>query len=173
MDAMTSDPSWYVIYTTTRSERRIAEKIQTLGFETFVPLERRRRYRMYQKFHEYHVALFPRYAFVRFSADDERWIGILQIDGVNDLLHRRDGELLPVQDEKIDALREAMHVGFFDRTRAKIGTKVQILTGPFSGTIARIRRTRAGDRMEILFNFLGSEQRMVVRERNLREVETV
>ncbi len=152
---------WHVCFTSARAERETCEDIHDIGFEAFCPTERHKRFRHGQKI-IYEAALFPRYLFARFSADeDDNWPKILEIDGVCDIL-RNNGSPSPVPEPIVPKLKRMQQLGLFDHTKAPNpfppGSRVELdEDGPFASLLAEVKRVRSNDRCDVLLRWLGKE----------------
>lgn len=161
---------WHVFYTGMNAEKQAYESISGLGFETFIPFEKRIQRRPNRKPRTYETALFARYGFVKFDITKPSWGAILKAKGVIEIL-APCGVPATVQDFKIDALKLAMNVGVFDRTRPpSVGMSVEVTGGPFQAFIGKIKRARTDDRMKVLLNIFGSEVETDIPLKWLREV---
>lgn len=168
--SFTIGPKWFVFYTQINSEKRAEEAITALGFPVFIPFEKRIQRAPHRKPRSYETALFPRYGFVRFDPNDRQWGAILTAKFVSDLL-RSGGVPQSVPEWKIDALKLAMNVGVFDRTKPPgVGMGVEITGGPFAAFVGKIKRARTDDRMDVVINFLGGEVSAQIPTIFLREI---
>lgn len=146
---------WYPLYTTINGERRAAQRIEDIGFDVLLPLERRRR----PSFGDgtYVTALFPRYLFAYVRPGD--WPAILEIAQVIDVL-RHNAVPARVPDEVIEGLRLQIAVGMFDYTRPPaIGMPATLRRGPFAEFLGKVVQVRRPERVKLLISMLG---RMVV-----------
>jgi transcription antitermination factor NusG len=160
---------WYVVYTAPQAERRAVDGIMHLGFECFLPMERRVRRKPRVKPQVYEAPLFPRYGFVRFDINRDGWGGILETDGVMDLL-RPNNVPVSVPTTIIDGLRLADSIGLLDHTQPpKLGSLVEVTDGPFSGLLGKIMRARSGDRVDVLLKILNGAVRSTFPLSMLRE----
>lgn len=148
---------WFVFYSQINAESQVRDAISELGFATFVPFEKRIKRFPNRKPRIYSRALFPRYGFVQFDADDASWAYILETKGLMAILCSQ-GKPAPVADRIIDGLKLADSIGVFDRTKPpSIGAIVEITAGPFSGMLGRIIKARTGDRMKVMLKMLNAE----------------
>lgn len=160
---------WYAIYTHIRAEKRAGEAINDLGYQTFIPLEKRIQRAPGKKPRPYETALFPRYGFVQFEINDDRWGEITDADGVVDIV-RSNNIPRAIPQSIIDGLKLADSMGLLDRTMpAKVGGMVEATAGPFSGIVGKILRARSGDRVDVLLNMFGTEVTTTMQLTNLRE----
>ncbi len=152
--------NWHVCFTDSRCEQETAHDIQAdAGFEAYCPTEKHKR------FHRGHKtivesALFPRYIFACFDAEDN-WPALLEVDGVCDVL-RNNGQPSPVPDAIVPKLQRMQQLGLFDHTKAPNpfppGTAVVLDDdGPFAELIGKVMRVRTGDRVDLLINYLNRE----------------
>ncbi len=151
---------WHVAFTDSHCEQECADEIQAdTGFPAFCPTERHKRFRHGRKT-IIESALFPRYLFARFDAEDN-WPALLEVDGVCDVL-RNNGTPSPVPDAIVPKLQRMQQLGLFDHTKAPNpfppGSKVMLDDdGPFSELCARVLKARSNDRCLILLHYLGKE----------------
>ena len=149
---------WHAFRSHIKCELRAQDGIKELGFDVFVPLESRWIIRRRRKL-KVESPLFTGYGFVKFDIIENEWPKINNVDGVEGLL---SNNRVPVRvpEREIDQLKLAQKFGLFDRTKKpspfKLGDKVQIEEGPFSGFIGKVIKARTADRINILLNFFGS-----------------
>ena len=170
IEASMNEQRWRVFYTGIRAELAAGAAIADLGFQTFIPTEKRILRAPNRKPRLCVTALFPRYGFVRFSANDE-WGPILTADGVQDIL-RSNNIPLAVNDSCIDGLKLADEIGVFDKTKPpKAGMMVEVTQGPFASLMGKVLRARTGDRVDVLLKFLGADVPATIHLGALREME--
>ncbi len=154
---MTSLPRWYVVHTQPNAEARAKVNLENQDFETFLPKRvktvthaRRRR--------TIAVSFFPRYLFVRLDVDHQRWRSVNGTIGVARLLTHNDRPQ-PVQAGIVEALIAATDENGIVKLSEKmvLGGAVRILAGPFADQLATLENLRDGERVSVLFNFLGRE----------------
>lgn len=167
---MTPYLRWHVVYTAPNAEALASKAISDLGFQVFTPFEKRLRRLPNRKPQIYGAAYFPRYGFVRFDMEENKWPSILKAKGVLDIL-RNNAKPLSITDRIIDALKVADRIGLFDKTRPpSVGMSVEVTAGPFSGLLGRIMRARTGDRMDVLLRMFGAEVSATIPVMALREM---
>lgn len=163
--------AWYAFRTEIKAEKRAQSGIEALGFNTFVPSERRIIIRRRRKV-EHERPLFARYGFVKFDIEKDEWGPIKSVDGVESLL---GGNLMPVRipAQQIESLQLAQKYGLFDRTKPvlpfKIGDKVEIGEGPFAGFIGKVLKARSDERIDVLLDFFGSQRAIEFQLLHIRE----
>ena len=107
------------------------------------------------------TALFPRYLFARFDADEPHWNAIREVDGVGGILCNQN-KPSPVPAGLTEKLMRMQRLGLFDHTKAPNpfppGSQVMLDDdGPFAELIAKVLRVRSSDRCDVLLNYLGRE----------------
>lgn len=163
--------AWYVFRSNIKCEFKAEAGIKALGFEPFIPRERKSVIRRRRKV-ILESPLFTGYGFVKFDVEREDWGNIKSVDGVDDILKNND---LPVRvpSHEIDKIKLAEKFGLFDRTKKPMpfnqGDDVEIGEGPFSGFIGKVMRARSGDRVDILLDFFGSTREIVIPLLHIRE----
>ena len=153
---------WHVAFTDSRCEQETAEDIHDeLGYETFCPTQKHKKFNRNGLKVIQETALFPRYLFTLFDAEDPHWTEILECDGVCDIL-RNNGQPSPVPCGLTEKLMRMQKLELFDYTKAPNPfpplSKVELDDdGPFAGLIAEVRRVRSNDRCDVLLAYLGRE----------------
>lgn len=167
-----SENRWYVFYTYPPIEavRLAGASINDLGYQTFIPWEKRRQRAALRRSRIYETPLFPRYGFVQFDIDRDDWGCIKYAKGVVDIL-RSNSIPQSVPQMVIDGLKLSENMGLFDKTKPpSIGMDVLVTYGPFHEFIGKVKRARYKDRVDVLLNFLGSERLVTVPVVNLKEI---
>jgi len=139
------DPDWFVVYTTSRHEKRVAQHFQAREVQYFLPVycaERRwndgSRVRL-------ELPLFPCYVFVRTNRKERT--RVLQTPGVLSFVAGTGGEPAVFPENLIESLRQEL-----PRRRAEPhalplhGMKARIRSGPFTGMEGIVVRTKGGYR---------------------------
>ena len=153
-----SKKQWFVAYTVPSGETHGIAEISGLGFECFGPSAerwamRRGRRKLLRE------PVFPRYLFVRFNEERDKWGKILEQNSIVTLL-RPKSTLRPVAvaDRVINLLRRADENGVFRASSVlQTGDNVQIQEGPFRDLIGRVRSASPRKRVKILLAVLGGE----------------
>jgi transcription antitermination factor NusG len=152
--------NWHVAVTDPCMEGDAVKDIAALGFPAWTPVEklkkwRRGRYRVTER------ALFPRYVFAAFDLDQPAWNEIRHLDGIFAILENNGlPQTVPVG--LVEQLQKMQRYGMFDRTRRyfpfECGDIVELDShGPFANMVGKVLRARAGDRAEILINYMAKE----------------
>lgn len=118
-------PQWYAVQTRGRHEKKVANKLQEKGIETYLPALREV-HRWSDRNKVVEVPLFPCYTFVRVAADNAGRLRILQTNGVVRIVGT-PAELCPIEERQIEDIRTLL------------GTKVPVMMYPFLKIGQRIR----------------------------------
>jgi transcription elongation factor/antiterminator RfaH len=142
--------NWYAVQTRARNEKAISERLQEQGLTTFLPLVTEIR-RWSDRKKKVELPLFSCYLFVKLVAgnNDER-MRVYRTNGVFRIVSMR-GELIPVPDEQIEALRAVVtqQVPWTEHPFLKIGQRVRIRGGSLEG-VEGVLLSRNGDRTLII-----------------------
>lgn len=138
----------------------VERAINDLGFETYVPVERKIKLINRRK-HERITSLFGYYIFVRFDREKDKWQRINNEDavGAHGILKNLD---IPVRvpDFLIDRLKRAEDAGVFDYTKPGSvfhkGDTVEIQEGPYKGFIAKVKSAEPRKKVRLLMDRLAS-----------------
>jgi transcription antitermination factor NusG len=124
-------PQWYVLYTSARHEKKVAELLGNRRVNSYLPLYRSvRRWRDRRK--EIELPLFPSYVFVRIALRSR--LQVLTVPGVVRLV-TFDGKPASIADSEVDALRQGLSSarGIKPHPYLKVGKRVRVQSGPFAG----------------------------------------
>jgi transcription elongation factor/antiterminator RfaH len=134
--------NWYAIYTQSRHDQKVLERLTRKEIESFLPLvERWSRRRDRRK--RINLPLFPGYLFVRSQMDAYSHLEILKTDGVVRILGN-DGKPTPIPDEQIFAIQALIKNGMAVTSHLylKDGMKVRIVNGPLIGIEGILLKTQ-------------------------------
>jgi len=130
-DTRKFDHRWYAVYTRSRHEKRVHDRLKAMSLESFLPLcntlSRWKDRNSYVQF-----PLFPGYLFVRIGLHDR--LHVLQAPGVVNLVGQ-EHKPEPLPDRDIETLRTAVsqNIPLEPHSFLKTGEKVLIANGPFQG----------------------------------------
>jgi transcriptional antiterminator RfaH len=138
------------------------------GYEVYYPRLRDRRIRNGRKV-VITPALFPGYCFVlvHLQWHTARWTaGVINLimDGVGPAR---------VPDDVIAEIRSREHNGLIELASSSVfrhGDRVRILYGPFTGQLAIFADMKSRERVEILLQLLGAEQRVTLSQKDIEVV---
>jgi transcriptional antiterminator NusG len=122
---------WFAIQVRTRHEVGIAEHLQALGFESFLPLYACKK-RWSDRIKQVEAPLFPGYIFCRFNP--QNWLPIIKAPGVIQVVGYNRVPV-PIEDFEIDAIRTLGMSGLPNQPwpYPKVGDRVRIESGPLRG----------------------------------------
>ncbi len=121
-----TEPLWYIIYTTPRAEKRVAERLDDDGIEVFLPLHKTPR-RWSDRIKLVEVPLFPSYVFINTRKD--KLYDILKTPGVARFIYF-EGEPATLNPKEINAIREFLSYAEGRETQIKLHDEVKIASGP-------------------------------------------
>jgi len=134
---MTAEANWYAVYTTPRAEKRVKERLETNGFECYLPLLRSPRV-WSDRVKIVDIPLFNSYIFVKCGNAEMR--SLLHINGVVKVVFH-EGKPAVVPHREIDAIK--MFIERADGKELCTGDEVEMLIGPMknvSGKIIEIKK---------------------------------
>lgn len=160
---------WYVIQAKPRHEVTAEENLQRQGFEVYLPrliTPRRRR----GKWQDAVEPLFPRYLFIHLEMGVDNTSTIRSTKGVARIV--RFGEYpIPLPEGFVEFLRahEDPERGAQvpDRPQFQAGDRVRILAGPFAGLEGIYSEPRGDQRVVVLLDLLGKQNRVAIERDHL------
>lgn len=155
--------SWYAVQTKSRGERLAVEHLNRQGFLTHLPLIKAAHHRR-GRWHSSVEPLFPGYLFVQLELGRQNTAPIRSTRGVIGLV-RCGGEPQPVPHAIMQALLDAQ-TGAGDPidpdSLFSEGDRVTLVEGPMKGLTAIVQAKTGQDRVLILLDLLGRENRVAV-----------
>lgn len=146
MSQMCVKPNWYALHTLSNHEKKVEQRLQTHGVETFLPLctvVKRWKNRTTAKVQ---LPLFSGYTFVRIASSER--VRVLEIPGVLSIVGVA-GTPAPLLDSEIETLRQGLHLRRVDpHPYLNIGDRARIRSGPLSGLEGIV--VRKDDRLRIV-----------------------
>lgn len=130
---LNNTPQWVALYTNPRAEKATAKRLQDLGYETYLPLQRKL-HRWSDRWKSVEVPLLPSYLFVKIRNTDV--VPIRSAYGVSHIIswHGQPGIIPDVEIENIRRLMEAeASVYVMNDSELKKGANVRIVEGQFAG----------------------------------------
>lgn len=124
---------WYAVYTSSRAEKKVKERLEQAGVDCYLPL--RTEFRIWSsRRKKVSVPLIPGYIFVHVRA--EQFIEVLNIAGVVSFLKEK-GKVVPIPDRQIKQLRfvecnaeEPVEMYFKE---IPVGSLIKVVRGKFAG----------------------------------------
>jgi transcriptional antiterminator RfaH len=159
---------WAVARLAPHQERLALNHLARAGFATYLPRLREWR-RSHGRKIEVHPPLFPGYCFFTIEAQwhAARWsIGVIGLimDGVGPA-RVPDAVIAEIRSREVGGLIELA-----PSLPLRRGARVRILRGPFTGHLAIFADMRPRERVEILLQLLGGEQRVTLAKNDIEVV---
>ncbi|MDR0790838.1 MAG: UpxY family transcription antiterminator [Bacteroidales bacterium] len=163
---------WFALYTQPRKEKVLDAEFKKRGIESFLPLKKSlRQWKDRKKLIE--VPLFSSYVFVREEATN--LYGVLQIPGCVRFIFF-DGKPVPIPDYQIESVRILLEqeVEFeLKSANAKVGDRVKIREGRFSGLCGVIKHEQNKTKFSIVIDALQVDMSIIVDKSEVQLVETI
>ncbi len=131
-----ADKNWLVIYTTPRAEKKVNERLEEQGIETYLPLYKTIRQWSDRK-KKVELPLFSSYVFVHVSVKER--LQVLETDGVVRFLYYLKKPAV-VRPKEIDAIKLFLHETEGLKIKVEVGQKVEIASGPMEGVYGEVIR---------------------------------
>ena len=123
------EQKWYVMYTTSRSEKKVADRLEERGWEVYLTIvEELRQWSDRKK--KVKKALFNGYVFVK-TRRNQLW-ECLQVPGAVKFVHF-SGQHATMRDEDIEVIKRVVSTGVdveTDGTEIEPGEQVKVIAGP-------------------------------------------
>jgi len=130
--------NWYVVYTKPKWEKKVAEKLQQIGIESYCPLVTQVKQWSDRK-KKVEVPLFNSYVFVQLADNDRNTV--FQVAGIVRYLFWL-GKPAIVRDEEIDIIKrnlKASNVSEISVTTMQVGDRIKLDSGVFSNQDAIVQ----------------------------------
>jgi transcriptional antiterminator RfaH len=168
---METQTDWHVIYTKSRQEKLVAEKLYAAGFETYLPLVKiisqwSDRKKVIEK------PLFNSYVFIKNIKDTEI---VKTFRGVVGFL-KYNSKLARVRQHEIDTLRSIIKHGYdvsemTDTPLMTKGSKVLVMAGPLKGNVGELYETPQSEWFVIHFENIGNSIQVKIPGKLLKKIE--
>lgn len=147
--------SWYAVYTTARSEKKVKKRLDEAGIENYLPL--RTEYRIWSdRKKKVAFPLIPGYVFVRIART--AFLEVLNISGVVTFLKEKSVPA-PIPDNQIERLRMMVEYAFdqveFETCSITPGDTIQVNQGPLCGLIGELVEMRGKYKIAIRIEHFG------------------
>lgn len=163
------DKQWYVVNTYSGHENKVKEKLEMRSesmdmkdyiFRVIVP-EQKVVEEKDGKTKEKVKKLFPGYILVEMVMSDEAWYVVRNTPGVTGFIGSsgKGAKPTPLQPYEVDNILNSMGMSRIDVNKElEIGTKVKIISGPFSGMFGSIDSVDAvNQKLMLLVDLFGQE----------------
>jgi transcription antitermination factor NusG len=144
----TRSAHWFVLFTASRHEKRVATHLANRQIECYLPL-----YRSCRKWSDgtritLDLPLFPNYVFIRMHRGERG--SVLAVPGVLSVVGGTGGELAQLPDATIDELKTGLHLGKAQpHPLIMVGQKVRIRAGSLAGLNGIVVRNKSSFRVVI------------------------
>jgi transcription antitermination factor NusG len=151
--APAATPRWFAVWTRSRHERAVFDQLTDRHIEAFLPTTPRWS-RWKDRTKKVDWPLFPGYCFARFAPANR--LSVLKCTGVVSIVSF-NGELAPVPDEAIEAIRTLLNSALpcDPCPMLKTGMEVEVVHGPLKGIIGRLQRKGAHARLVLSVDLIG------------------
>lgn len=146
---------WYVVQTHVNKEQTALENLERQNFHAYYPVYKKQR-KHARKVETVKAALFPRYLFVEFDIEKDRWRAVQSTIGVSHLICHGI-KPTPVPGEIIEAIQQReVEPGLIELSPPplKAGQKLMITEGPFEGYQALFETASADQRITVLLSYM-------------------
>ena len=159
---------WYALYTRHQHERSVAEHLQRIGFDAFLPL--------YPEVHQWgdrkkkiEMPLFPCYVF--FSGDITRRFSALNLPGVCSIVSS-GGKVSVIADQELDAVRRvvASSLSVEPHPYVQNGDRIRIVEGPLAGIEGIVTRRKDAFRVILSVNMLAQSVAVEIDENFVQRI---
>lgn len=142
---------WYAVWTHSHCEELVRQQLAAKAFEVFLPKIGTWSRRAGVK-HRILTPMFPGYLFVRDDMEDARYAELLGARGVVCVLGNGTGELSPVPDPEIDAIRAVVESNLPAVPHPYLveGQRVRITSGPLAHVEGILVNRRASKGLLVL-----------------------
>ncbi|MAO55733.1 MAG: transcriptional activator RfaH [Rhodospirillaceae bacterium] len=147
--------TWFLVYTQAQKESLARRHLEAQGFHIYLPQYRKRR-RHARRIDTVLAPLFPRYLFVKFDPQRDRWRSINGTFGVQYVLSEGP-QPTPIPDEIVAAIRRQEEGGIVQirEHSFKKGQRLRVVTGPFADLEGLFECTDDAHRIVLLMEFMG------------------
>ncbi len=142
---------WYAVWTHSHCEELVRQQLAAKAFDVFLPKIGMWSRRAGVK-HRILKPMFPGYLFVRDALPDARYAELLAARGVVCVLGNGSGELSPVPDQEIDAIRAVVESNLPAVPHPYLveGQRVRITSGPLANVEGILVNRRASKGLLVL-----------------------
>ena len=151
---------WYLVKTKSKQENISILNLENQNFHVYCP---------HARINNKNVALFPGYIFIQLDKDTQNWSPIRSTKGV--LYFVRFGlsyAKIPdsiiefIKTNELNTAKQLKNINKF-----KSGDKVQITDGVFKNCIAIFKSYKSDERVILLMNLLGQQQKLTIKQESL------
>lgn len=164
MPALETGQKWYVAFTQPNGEQRALQHLRNQDFVPYLPRYLKRR-RSGRRVSHVITPLFPRYVFVGFDVERQRWRSVNGTLGVSRLICQGERPV-PIDARIVEAIAERENdnglVQLAPACAFEPGQRLQVMDGIFADQLGLCEGMRDQDRVRILLDLLGRKVRVVL-----------
>ena len=151
---------WYLIKTKPRQENTAIINLRNQEYTSYCPIV---------KINNKNVVLFPGYIFIYLDKKNENWSSVRSTKGVLNFVRfgLNFAEVPNQVIEYIKANQSASEEKLKHINKFKPGDKVQITDGVFKNYIAIFKSFKPDERVILLMNLLGQQQKIIINQDSL------
>jgi transcription elongation factor/antiterminator RfaH len=164
---MGSDMRWYAVRTHVHQEQRAQAQLENQGYQTCLLLIAKS-VRHARRILNVKAPLFPGYLFVSLDITQQQWWPINSTYGVMGLI--TGGERPRTVPHGVVEVLEGLiqDNGLIEFTpKIQVGSRVEVVAGPFVGMIGELARHDGKGRIEVLLEIMGQQVRVRSQVRDL------
>jgi transcriptional antiterminator RfaH len=124
--------NWYALYTFSRTEKRVKERLEETNIEVFLPLTRKlRKWKDRKKYVD--EPMISSYVFVKVS--EREYYNVLEIEGIVRYV-TFSGKAAPIPEWQIDIMKKIVDSKYpvmLTVEKLQPGSKIRIISGVFTG----------------------------------------
>ena len=152
--------NWYLIKTKSRQEHVAIINLENQNFHVYCP---------YALIRNKNEVLFPGYIFIQLDKDAQDWSPIRSTKGVLHLVRFGlsfakipDNIIEFIKTNELNTAEKLQNINKF-----KPGDKIQITDGVFKNCIAIFKSYKSDERVILLMNLLGQQQKLTIKQESL------
>jgi transcriptional antiterminator RfaH len=152
--------NWYLIKTKPRQEHVAIINLENQNFHVYCP---------YALMRNKNEVLFPGYIFIQLDNDTQDWSPIRSTKGVSHLIRFGlsfakipDNIIEFIKTNELNTSEKLKNINKFNP-----GDKVQITDGVFKSCIAIFKSYKSDERVLLLMNLLGQQQKLTIKQESL------
>ena len=158
---------WYLLHCKARQEARAKLNIENQGYNTCLPTVKMKK-TVRGKRIVVEEALFPSYLFIEVDMEQANFNAIRSTRGVNGFV-RFGGVPSKIPNTVVAQFQALEKEDKTPESLYKLGTKVEIIEGPFQGLEAIYQMSKGEERCLVLLEMMGKQQKIEVEEATLRK----
>lgn len=164
-----SNPEWFVVFTSPRHEKRVEQHFAARNIEAFLPTYKVKHRWKNRITREVVLPLFPNYIFVKI--DRSQRVQVLEVSGVILIVGAGAGPVA-VPDHHIDALKAGVAAGTIEpHPYLTVGKRVRIKAGPMAGVEGVLSEIRGHYKFVLSIELIHQSVAVEVEAGDLEEIK--